>query len=199
MKYSIHVVTWFLQAVILKMDDTKKVRQLKGHYHDILSCDFSPDSALFATACYDTRVIVWDPYTGDMLLELGYVNRPPFSIIVSFPCTFNHPNFDILAWHPFFIATKTCFKSMKTVSILDRILKSFANAMHKHGMAYSSYLYGIFHYIRKQYFKMFCKFFYSHLYPPPRPIFAGGANEHYVRGVSFSRDGLHLCSVADDG
>lgn len=96
-------------AVILKMDDTKKVRQLKGHYHDILSCDFSPDSALFATACYDTRVIVWDPYTGDMLLELG------------------------------------------------------------------------------------------HLYPPPRPIFAGGANEHYVRGVSFSRDGLHLCSVADDG
>ena len=97
MKYSIHVVTWFLQAVILKMDDTKKVRQLKGHYHDILSCDFSPDSALFATACYDTRVIVWDPYTGDMLLELGYVNRPPFSRIVSFPCTFNHPNFDILA------------------------------------------------------------------------------------------------------
>lgn len=96
-------------AVIWNMDDTYKPLQLRGHYHDILSCDFSPDSALFATACYDTRVIVWDPYTGDMLVELG------------------------------------------------------------------------------------------HLYPPPRPIFAGGANEHYVRGVSFSRNGLQLCSVADDG
>ena len=88
MKYSIHVVTWFLQAVILKMDDTKKVRQLKGHYHDILSCDFSPDSALFATACYDTRVIVWDPYTGDMLLELGYVNRPTLFYTCFLPLCF---------------------------------------------------------------------------------------------------------------
>lgn len=96
-------------AVIWKMDETSKSRQLRGHFHDIQSCDFSPDSALFATACYDTRVIIWDPYTGDMLLELG------------------------------------------------------------------------------------------HLYPPPRPIFAGGANDHYVRSVSFSKDGLHVCSVADDG
>ncbi|XP_048733692.2 WD repeat and SOCS box-containing protein 1-like isoform X2 [Ostrea edulis] len=96
-------------AVIWNMDNTYRPRVLKGHYHDILACDFSPDSAMFATACYDTRVIVWDPYTGDVLLELG------------------------------------------------------------------------------------------HLYPPPRPIFAGGANEHYVRGVSFSRNGLQLCSVADDG
>lgn len=96
-------------AVIWKMDETNKARQLRGHFHDIQSCDFSPDSALFATACYDTRVIIWDPYTGDMLLELG------------------------------------------------------------------------------------------HLYPPPRPIFAGGANDHYVRSVSFSKDGLHVCSVADDG
>lgn len=53
------------------MDETNKSKQLRGHFHDIQSCDFSPDSALFATACYDTRVIIWDPYTGDMLLELG--------------------------------------------------------------------------------------------------------------------------------
>ncbi|XP_064613412.1 WD repeat and SOCS box-containing protein 1-like isoform X2 [Liolophura sinensis] len=38
-----------------------------------------------------------------------------------------------------------------------------------------------------------------HLYPPPSPIFAGGANDHYVRGLSVSCDGLHLSTVAEDG
>jgi len=38
-----------------------------------------------------------------------------------------------------------------------------------------------------------------HMHPPPSPIFAGGANGAYVRGVTFSHDGRHLASVADDG
>ena len=42
-------------------------------------------------------------------------------------------------------------------------------------------------------------FFYRHLYPPPSPIYAGGANGSYVRGVSFCHDGRHIASVADDG
>jgi len=39
----------------------------------------------------------------------------------------------------------------------------------------------------------------GHLHPPPRPIFASGANGTWVRGVRFSADGCHLASVADDG
>ena len=42
-------------------------------------------------------------------------------------------------------------------------------------------------------------FFCRHLYPPPSPIYAGGANGSYVRGVSFCHDGRHIASVADDG
>ncbi|NXF45341.1 WSB1 protein, partial [Oceanites oceanicus] len=37
-----------------------------------------------------------------------------------------------------------------------------------------------------------------HLFPPPTPIFAGGANDRWVRSVSFSHDGLHIASLADD-
>ncbi|WAR03522.1 WSB1-like protein [Mya arenaria] len=38
-----------------------------------------------------------------------------------------------------------------------------------------------------------------HLFPPPRLIYAGGANDHYVRDLSFSRDGQHIATVSDDG
>ncbi|XP_048374810.1 WD repeat and SOCS box-containing protein 1 [Sphaerodactylus townsendi] len=39
---------------------------------------------------------------------------------------------------------------------------------------------------------------FGHLFPAPSPIFAGGANDRWVRAVSFSHDGLHVASVADD-
>uniref|UniRef100_H3CHC2 WD repeat and SOCS box-containing protein 1 n=1 Tax=Tetraodon nigroviridis TaxID=99883 RepID=H3CHC2_TETNG len=38
----------------------------------------------------------------------------------------------------------------------------------------------------------------GHLFPPPSPIFAGGANDRWVRSVSFCADGRHIASVADD-
>nr|XP_060613039.1 WD repeat and SOCS box-containing protein 1 [Anolis sagrei ordinatus] len=39
---------------------------------------------------------------------------------------------------------------------------------------------------------------FGHLFPPPTPIFAGGANDRWVRSVSFSHDGLHIATLADD-
>lgn len=39
---------------------------------------------------------------------------------------------------------------------------------------------------------------FGHLFPSPTPIFAGGANDRWVRAVSFSHDGLHVASLADD-
>ncbi|TNN01416.1 WD repeat and SOCS box-containing protein 1 [Takifugu flavidus] len=38
----------------------------------------------------------------------------------------------------------------------------------------------------------------GHLFPPPSPIFAGGANDRWVRSVSFCADGRHIASVSDD-
>jgi len=90
-------------------EDFKTNRRFYGHHHNVNDCDYSPDGAIFLTASCDTSVILWDPYTGDMLLKLG------------------------------------------------------------------------------------------HMFPLPRQIYAGGANDHYVRGISFSKDGQHIVSAADDG
>lgn len=54
------------------MDKYTLIRKLEGHHNDVVSCEFSPDGALLATASYDTRVIVWDHQRGSILLELGY-------------------------------------------------------------------------------------------------------------------------------
>lgn len=38
-----------------------------------------------------------------------------------------------------------------------------------------------------------------HQYPPPRPIFASGANGSWVRGVAYSRSGCQTATISDDG
>lgn len=60
-----------LQVFLWDMDKYTLIRKLEGHHNDVVSCEFSPDGALLATASYDTRVIVWDPHTATILLELG--------------------------------------------------------------------------------------------------------------------------------
>lgn len=45
---------------------------------------------------------------------------------------------------------------------------------------------------------VFAQIISSHLFPPPSPIFAGGANDRWVRAVSFCPDGLHIASLTDD-
>lgn len=61
-----------MQVLLWNMDKYKLIRKLEGHHNDVVSCEFSPDGALLATASYDTRVIVWDHQKGSILLELGY-------------------------------------------------------------------------------------------------------------------------------
>lgn len=59
------------QVLLWNMDKYTLIRKLEGHHNDVVSCEFSPDGALLATASYDTRVIVWDHQKGSVLLELG--------------------------------------------------------------------------------------------------------------------------------
>lgn len=59
------------QVFLWNMDKYALIRKLEGHHNDVVSCEFSPDGALLATASYDTRVIVWDHHKGSILLELG--------------------------------------------------------------------------------------------------------------------------------
>lgn len=60
-----------LQVFLWNMDKYTLIQKLEGHHNDVVSCEFSPDGALLATASYDTRVIVWDHHKGTVLLELG--------------------------------------------------------------------------------------------------------------------------------
>lgn len=61
-----------LQVFLWNMDKYTLIQKLEGHHNDVVSCEFSPDGALLATASYDTRVILWDHHKGTVLLELGY-------------------------------------------------------------------------------------------------------------------------------
>lgn len=84
-------MSFALQVFLWDMDKYTLIRKLEGHHNDVVSCEFSPDGALLATASYDTRVIVWDPHTATVLLELGYVDLffLPFPICFSLSVLFN--------------------------------------------------------------------------------------------------------------
>jgi WD40 repeat protein len=43
--------------------------KLDAHQHNVVACDFSPDSCLIVTVSWDTRVIVWNSMTGDILQQ----------------------------------------------------------------------------------------------------------------------------------
>ena len=60
----------FPQVFLWSMRSYTLIRKLEGHQSSVVSCDFSPDSALLVTASYDTNVIMWDPYTGERLRSL---------------------------------------------------------------------------------------------------------------------------------
>uniref|UniRef100_A0A8C8AG24 WD repeat and SOCS box containing 2 n=1 Tax=Otus sunia TaxID=257818 RepID=A0A8C8AG24_9STRI len=60
-------------ALLWSMRSYTLIRRLEGHQSSVVSCDFSPDSALLVTASYDACVIMWDPYTGEQLRTLRHV------------------------------------------------------------------------------------------------------------------------------
>lgn len=61
------------------------VRTLQGHTAEIVSCDFSHDGQLLATASYDGTVSIWDPNTGTCLRTLAEHNGPHV-----YCCAFSH-------------------------------------------------------------------------------------------------------------
>jgi WD40 repeat protein len=52
-----------------------KIHQiLVGHYNSVMACDFSPDGAILATASRDTRVILWDPASGKIIMLISCIS-----------------------------------------------------------------------------------------------------------------------------
>lgn len=51
--------------------------ELKGHSHNIVACKFWPDGALIASASWDTRVNIWDSFTGELRQTLCHTYPVP--------------------------------------------------------------------------------------------------------------------------
>ncbi|KAM6932963.1 WD repeat and SOCS box-containing protein 1 [Xenentodon cancila] len=192
------------KAVFLwNMDNYTLIRKLEGHHNDVVSCEFSPDGALLATASYDTRVIVWDHHKGTILLELGHLFPPPSPIFaggandrwvrsVSFSPDGLHiasvaddrsRDGSVHFWE--------CPRSIASLQHMCRMaLRRVTTTQQVEALAIPTPL--------RDYLTYRVVAVSLHLFPPPSPIFAGGANDRWVRSVSFSPDGLHIASVADD-
>jgi WD repeat/SOCS box-containing protein 1 len=37
--------------------------------NEVVNCEFSSDGALLATASYDTKIFIWNPYTGLLMKQ----------------------------------------------------------------------------------------------------------------------------------
>lgn len=62
-----------LQVLLWNMNKYTLMRKLEGHHNDVVSCDFSPDGALLATAAFSGSswwIDLWDPYTAEKLATL---------------------------------------------------------------------------------------------------------------------------------
>ena len=62
-------------AILYETMHWKEIFQLDGHEHTIVDCTFSSDSALLATASYDTRVSLWSTITGELFKQ--FVHQIP--------------------------------------------------------------------------------------------------------------------------
>ncbi|CAF1322296.1 unnamed protein product [Adineta steineri] len=54
--------------------------KLEGHLNSVADCVFSSDSALLATASYDTRVILWSTITGEIIKSFAHKIPIPLKI-----------------------------------------------------------------------------------------------------------------------
>ncbi|CAF0886792.1 unnamed protein product [Adineta ricciae] len=51
-----------------------------GHLHNVVDCAFSSDSALLATASFDTHILLWSTVTGELLKEFLHIIPKPMKI-----------------------------------------------------------------------------------------------------------------------
>lgn len=109
-----------------------------GHLNDVVACQFSPDGGLLATASFDTRVYLWDPYTGIQIRQLLHLIPAP-----SFIYAGGHNGSFVrdLKWSANGEALVTICDDgkIRVWSMIDGV-KSMVEAKHRNGLrlAYSS-------------------------------------------------------------
>ncbi|XP_064022038.1 WD repeat and SOCS box-containing protein 1 isoform X2 [Pogoniulus pusillus] len=153
---------------------------------------FGQDQLLLATGLNNGRIKIWDVYTGNMMKVLrGHQNWV-------YACAFS-PDSSILC----------SVGASKAVFLWDMDKYSMIRKLEGHhndvvacefspdGALLATASYDTRVYVWDPHIGVILMEF-GHLFPPPTPIFAGGANDRWVRSVSFSHDGLHIASLADD-
>ncbi|UJR22910.1 hypothetical protein I4U23_025938 [Adineta vaga] len=58
----------------------EEIYKFDGHLHNVVDCAFSSDSALLATASFDTRILLWSTITGELLKEFLHKIPKPLKI-----------------------------------------------------------------------------------------------------------------------
>nr|XP_042713766.1 WD repeat and SOCS box-containing protein 1 isoform X2 [Chrysemys picta bellii] len=153
---------------------------------------FGQDQLLLATGLNNGRIKIWDAYTGNMMKVLrGHQNWV-------YGCAFS-PDSSILC----------SVGASKAVFLWDMDKYSMIRKLEGHlndvvacefspdGALLATASYDTRVYVWDPHIGVILMEF-GHLFPAPTPIFAGGANDRWVRSVSFSHDGLHIASLADD-
>ncbi|XP_042713766.2 WD repeat and SOCS box-containing protein 1 isoform X2 [Chrysemys picta bellii] len=153
---------------------------------------FGQDQLLLATGLNNGRIKIWDVYTGNMMKVLrGHQNWV-------YGCAFS-PDSSILC----------SVGASKAVFLWDMDKYSMIRKLEGHlndvvacefspdGALLATASYDTRVYVWDPHIGVILMEF-GHLFPAPTPIFAGGANDRWVRSVSFSHDGLHIASLADD-
>uniref|UniRef100_A0A2K6GNH6 WD repeat and SOCS box-containing protein 1 n=3 Tax=Propithecus coquereli TaxID=379532 RepID=A0A2K6GNH6_PROCO len=158
---------------------------------------FGQDQLLLATGLNNGRIKIWDVYTGKLLLNnMMKVLRGHQNWVYS--CAFS-PDSSMLCSVG---ASKAVFLWNMDKYTMIRKLEGHhhdvvACDFSPDGALLATASYDTRVYIWDPYNGDILMEF-GHLFPPPTPIFAGGANDRWVRSVSFSHDGLHVASLADD-
>uniref|UniRef100_A0A8C4WWI5 WD repeat and SOCS box containing 1 n=1 Tax=Eptatretus burgeri TaxID=7764 RepID=A0A8C4WWI5_EPTBU len=153
---------------------------------------FGGDNLLLATGLASGRLQIWDVGTGNMVKVLkghpGWVRCSAFSPDSSLLCSVGNGKsaflWTVKSWH---LKAKldahhhdvvSCDFSPDGAILATASFDSTVCLWEPHSVTLLNKL--------------------RHLLPPPSPIFAGGANDHWVKAVAFSPDGMHLATLADD-
>uniref|UniRef100_H9GEN2 WD repeat and SOCS box-containing protein 1 n=1 Tax=Anolis carolinensis TaxID=28377 RepID=H9GEN2_ANOCA len=182
---------------------------------------FGQDQLLLATGLSNGRIKIWDAYTGKGYLNISYLDPVLLLILTELylpPLCFVGNMMKVLRGHPNWVfscafspdSSMLCsVGANKTVLLWDMDKYSLIRKLEGHhndvvacefspdGALLATASYDTRVYIWDPYVGVILKEF-GHLFPPPTPIFAGGANDRWVRSVSFSHDGLHVATLADD-
>lgn len=65
------------QAFIWNMQSFEVQHTLKGHLNDVSTCGFAPDGSVVATGSYDTRICLWNSFTGQLIRQFFHLNPCP--------------------------------------------------------------------------------------------------------------------------